>query len=111
MIRHDRNNSERSSSKPQAPSFAGVSLASDNSLEGRSRLALFIVCIVVVIFAIQLLRLQVFQAADNAAAGQAARASTTKRCTAIRRSFRICRKRRKTLLPFWATAWSIIPIS
>ena len=78
MIRHDRNNSERSSSKPQAPSFAGVSLASDNSLEGRSRLALFIVCIVVVIFAIQLLRLQVFQAADNAAAGQAARASTTK---------------------------------
>lgn len=78
MIRHDRNNSERSSSKPQAPSFAGVSFASDNSLEGRSRLALFIVCIVVVIFAIQLLRLQVFQAADNAAAGQAARASTTK---------------------------------
>lgn len=68
------NKKPSSSKKSSSASFA----AADSVLPLRSRVALGIVGVIVIIFACQLLRLQVFQAEDTAAAGQAARAESTK---------------------------------
>ena len=75
MSRNNDNNSRRAYSEnaPRA-AFGGA----DSIFERRFRIAFALVIAIVVIFGFQLLRLQVFQAADNAAMGQAARASTTK---------------------------------
>ena len=75
MSRNNNNNSRRAYSEnaPRA-AFGGA----DSIFERRFRIAFVLVIAIVVIFGFQLLCLQVFQAADNAAMGQAARASTTK---------------------------------
>lgn len=71
-IRHTVNQSR--ASKPQAGFFSD----GENALLPRSRVALGIVALLVVVFAFQLFRLQVFDAADTAAQGQAARDSSVR---------------------------------
>ena len=70
MSRNNNNNSRRAYSEnaPRA-AFGGA----DSIFERRFRIAFVLVIAIVVIFGFQLLCLQVFQAADNAAMGQAAR--------------------------------------
>ncbi len=68
---NDRSQREKSSRPPSGLFSAGSSL-----LTARSRVVLGLFAVLIVIFAVQLLRLQVFQAADTAALGQKTRDSS-----------------------------------